>query len=47
MNKYFNKLLKNKTKNRIGTLKKADGTYTVPGEETLKRTSKQTLPNTH
>ena len=35
MSKYLNKILKNKAKKDIGTLKKSNGDYTTPGTDTL------------
>ena len=43
MSKYLNKILKNKARKDIGTLKKSNGDYTTPGTETPRRAGKQTL----
>ena len=42
MSKYLNKILKNKAKKDIGTLKKGNGEYTTPGI-----VSEKTLPYPH
>ena len=47
MSKYLNKILKNKARKDIGTLKKSNGDYTTPGTETPRRAGKQTLLHTH
>ena len=47
MSKYLNKILKNKAKKDIGTLKKSNGEYTTPGIDTLEELAKKTLPYPH
>ena len=48
MSKYLNKILKNKAKKDMGTLKKSNGEYTTPGTDTLEAVSYThlTLPTT-
>ena len=46
MSKYLNKILKNKAKKDIGTLKKSNGDYTTPGLDTLKELATSTTPHT-
>ena len=41
MSKYLNKILKNKAKKDIGTLKKSNGEYTIPGIDTLEELAKK------
>ena len=44
MSKYLNKILKNKAKKDIGTLKKSNGEYTTPGIDTLEELAKKHYP---
>ena len=44
MSKYLNKILKNKAKKDIGTLKKSNGDYTTPGLDTLEELAKKHYP---
>ena len=44
MSKYLNKILKNKAKKDIGTLKKSNGDYTTPGIDTLEELAKKHYP---
>ena len=44
MSKYLNKILKNKSKKDIGTLKKNNGDYTIPGLDTLKELANKHYP---
>ena len=44
MSKYLNKILKNKAKKDIGTLKKSNGEYTTPGLDTLKELANKHYP---
>ena len=47
MSKYLNKILKNKAKKDIGTLKKSNGDYTTPGLDTLEELAKKHYPHSH
>ena len=42
--KYLNKILKNKAKKDIGTLKKNNGDYTTPGLDTLEELASKHYP---
>ena len=44
MSKYLNKILKNKAKKDIGTLKKSNGEYTTPGLDTLEELADKHYP---
>ena len=44
MSKYLNKILKNKAKKDIGTLKKSNGDYTTPGIDTLEELAQKHYP---
>ena len=44
MRKYLNKVLKNKAKKDIGTLKKSNGDYTIPGLDTLEELANKHYP---
>ena len=44
MSKYLNKILKNKAKKDIGTLKKSNGSYTTPGTDTLEELAQKHYP---
>ena len=44
MSKYLNKILKNKAKKDIGTLKKSNGDYTTPGTDTLEKLARKHYP---
>ena len=44
MSKYLNKILKNKAKKDIGTLKKNNGDYTSPGLDTLEELASKHYP---
>ena len=48
MSHYLNKILKNKAKKDIGTLKKSNGEYTIPGLDTLEELANKHYPtHTH
>ena len=42
--KYLNKIFKNKSKKDIGTLKKSNGDYTIPGIDTLEELANKHYP---
>ena len=44
MSKYLNKILGNKSKHAIGTIKQEDGSYTIPGVNTLKALANRHYP---
>ena len=44
MSHYLNKILKNKAKKDIGTLKKSNGEYTIPGLDTLEELANKHYP---
>ena len=44
MSKYLNKILKSKAKKDIGTLKKNNGDYTIPGIDTLEEMANKPTP---
>ena len=44
MSKYLNKILKNKAKKDIGTLKKSNGDYTTPGIDILEELAQKHYP---
>ena len=45
MSKYLNKILKNKSRKDIGTLKKTNGDYTTPGTDTLEELATKHYPS--
>ena len=44
MSKYLNKILKNKSRKDIGTLRKTNGEYTTPGLDTLQKLASKHYP---